>query len=104
MLISHKQLKKISVETQSGQFLGYVIGFDLETDTGTIEKYFVKSKIILANLWENSIIINKAQIINFDDAKMVVEDAVVKVSKIRKLPQVEKLKGTEPAVTSEIEN
>lgn len=106
MLISQKQLKKVIVETQSGQFLGYIVGFEVETDTGVIEKYFVKSKIILASLWENSLLINKFQIINFDEDKMVVDDAVVKAgaSKIRKLAGVEKLEGAEPVITSEIDN
>ena len=42
MLITQKQLKKVAVETQSGQFLGYVVGFDMETDTGVIERYYIK--------------------------------------------------------------
>jgi hypothetical protein len=106
MLINQKQLKKVAVETQSGQFLGYIIGFEMETDTGVIEKYYVKGKMMLAGLWENSLLINKSQIINFDNEKMVVDDAVVKVkvSKIGKLTQVEKLEGTEPVITSESEN
>lgn len=106
MLISYKQLKKIIVETQSGQILGHVAGFDLETDTGVIEKYHVKAKIILANLWENSIIVNKSQIINFDDEKMVVEDAVVKVKPElkTKFAKVNNLEGTEPVISSEINN
>ena len=106
MIINQKQLKKVAVETQSGQFLGYVVGFEMETDTGVIEKYYVKGKMMLAGLWENSLLINKAQIINFDEEKMVVDDAVVKAkaNKIRKLTQVENLEGTEPVITSETNN
>jgi len=106
MLISQKQLKKVAVETQSGQFLGFVVGFEMETDTGVIEKYNVKSKLALTGLWGNSLIINKSQIINFDEEKMVVEDAVVKVdaSKLRKLAGVNNLERTEPVITSEIDN
>jgi hypothetical protein len=103
MLISQKQLKKVMVETQSGRFLGYIVGFEVETDTGVIEKYWVKGKFALANLWDNNIVINKTQIINFDEEKMVVDDAVVKakVSKVRKLSPVENLKGSESVITSE---
>jgi hypothetical protein len=106
MLISQKQLKKVMVETQGGQFLGQVVGFELETDTGVIEKYFVKAKMALANLFENSLIINKSQIINFDAEKMVVEDAVVMIqnNKIKKLAGVNNLKQTESIVTSESNN
>jgi hypothetical protein len=106
MLISQKQLKKVMVETQNGQFLGYIVGFEVETDTGVVEKYWVKAKLALANLWDNNILINKNQIINFDEEKMVVDDAVVKIvnSKIEKLAQVRKLEKAEPVITSEIDN
>jgi uncharacterized protein YrrD len=106
MLVSQKQLKKVMVETQSGRFLGYIVGFEVETDTGVIEKYWVKGKFAMANLWDNNILINRNQIINFDDEKMVVDDAVVKakVSKVRKLTQVGKLEKAEPVITSEIDN
>ncbi|MCX6742639.1 MAG: hypothetical protein NT116_00195 [Candidatus Parcubacteria bacterium] len=43
MLINQKQLKQVRAETQSGQFLGYISDFELETDTGIIEKYYIKS-------------------------------------------------------------
>lgn len=106
MLISQKQLKKVAVETQSGQFLGHVVGFEVETDTGVIEKYQVKGKFALIGLLQDSLLISKSQIINFDEDKMVVEDAVVKSDsgKLRKIAQVEKLKGAEPVITSETNN
>lgn len=102
MLVNQKQLKRIMVETQSGQFLGYVSDFELETDTGSIEKYHVSPKNLLPGLFGNSLIINKAQIINFDDEKMVVEDAVVKAVNDKKvISKVNKLESTEPVVTAE---
>jgi uncharacterized protein YrrD len=106
MLISQKQLKRVIVETQNGQFLGHVVGFELETDTGVIEKYYVKARIILANLFENDLIINKSQIISFDLDKMIVEDAVVRSqnSKIKKLAEVNNLKQAESIATSESNN
>ena len=105
MIINQKQLKKVAVETQSGQFLGYVTGFELETDTGVIEKYYVKSKMVLTGLWGNSLIINKSQIINFDEEKMVVEDAAVRFQAgiRRKISEVN-LEGTEPVISSEANN
>lgn len=94
------------VETQSGLFLGYIVGFELETDNGAIEKYYVRSKMVISGLWEKSLIINKAQIINFDEDKMVVDDAVVKInnSKIKEFASVENLKESGSVVTSESNN
>ena len=104
MLISKKQLKKVVVQTQSGQFLGYVTDFELETDTGVIEKYFVKGKNPISGFFESGLLINKSQIINFNEEKMIVEDAVIKAkSEVKvKLAEVNNLEGTEPVITEEI--
>ena len=106
MLINEKKLKKIKVETQSGQALGVVVGFELETETGTIIKYYVKSKVSIAGLFENKLVINKEQVISFDDQKMVVADNLIKETKSKKqtLPKVEKVEGTEPVIKSKTGN
>ena len=103
MLINNKQLKKVKVETRSGQYLGQIIDFDLETDTAIIARYYVKTKLSLAGLFEdNKLIINKDQIIGFDDQKMIVEDNLVKEKATLKktVPEVNKIEGTEPVITS----
>jgi hypothetical protein len=102
MLISDNDLKKIRVETQSGQYLGIPLGFDLETDTGMIEKYYVKNKKIIGGLFENKLIINKSQIISLDDKKMIVEDGVVKIAVKEKkvLSRMENIENTTPVITS----
>jgi len=101
MLLSDNQLKKIRVETQSGQYLGTPLGFDLETETGVIEKYYVKNKAIIRGLFEGKLIINKSQIISLDDKKMIVEDGVVKVAaKAKKVLGLENIENTTPVITS----
>ncbi len=102
MLIKNKQLKKVEVSTLSGEYLGRITDFELETDTGILEKYHVKTKLSLAGLFENKLIINKEQIINFDERKMVVEDNVIKAktSAEKVDPEINKMEGTEPAITS----
>jgi len=104
MLINQRQLKKIKVETQSGQALGLVTGFELETDTGVIEKYYVKSKNLITGLLEDKLIINRNQIISFDEEKIIVEDAAVK-SKAEKtfLKKVNELESSEPVITSDLD-
>ena len=102
MLLSDNQLKKVRVETQSGQYLGIIIEFDLETETGVIEKYYVKSKKIIGGLFEDKLIINKSQIISLDDKKMIVEDGIVKVTAKAKpvLGRLENIENTTPVITS----
>ena len=103
MLINEKQFKKIKVETKSGQALGRLSSFDLETNTGQIMKYYVKAQNYLAGLFANSLLIDKDQIISFDNEKMIVQDNVIKVdAKVdAEVKQVEEIKTTEPAITSE---
>jgi len=103
MLINQKQLKKIAVETQSGQFLGYISDFELETDTGIIEKYYIKSNNLISGLWEGKLLINRNQIINFDLEKMIVEDGVIKEKAGQKeFKKIENLESAEPVITSEV--
>ena len=103
MLINQKQLKQVRVETQSGQFLGYITDFELETDTGIIEKYYIKSNNLISGLWGGKLIINKSQIINFDENKMIVEDNVLKEKAVRKaFEKVENVDGVEPVISSKI--
>ncbi len=105
MLIDLKQLKKIKVETQSGQYLGKVIDFELETDNGSIEKYYVKSNLPVVGLFEGELLINKKQIISFDNEKMIVEDNAVKEKySVKDFKKAENVNGIEPAITSELNN
>lgn len=101
MLISEKKLKKVNVETQSGQNLGKISGFELETDTGIIEKYYVKSKISIPGIYENKLIVSKEQIISFDQEKMIVNDNLIKVeSNEEEYQEVKKIERTEAIITS----
>ncbi|MFC1599056.1 hypothetical protein ACFL2U_03580 [Patescibacteria group bacterium] len=102
MLINEQQFKKVRVQTQGGQDLGFLAGFDLDTDTGKIAKYHVKSKNIITGLLANRLIIDKEQVISFDQQKMIVEDtAVTEETKVKAaVKQVEEIKGTEPVITS----
>lgn len=103
MRISSRQLKKIRVETQSGLYLGRVSGFELETDSGSIEKYLVSAKIGLAGIWGTDLIISRNQVVNFDSEKMIVEDNVVKIkAEIKtRLAKVGNLESTDPVITAE---
>ena len=66
MLIKHKQLIGLLVETQSGEKLGRVDGFNLESEAHAIHQYLVK------------LFISRAQVISLSAEKMVVDDLVYK--------------------------
>jgi sporulation protein YlmC with PRC-barrel domain len=105
MLINQKQLKKVMVQTQNGQYLGIVTDFELDTENGVIEKYFVKNKNSITGLFEDKLIINKNQIISFSHDKMVVEDSLIK-SKIESkvLKGMKKLENSEPVISSDLDS
>ncbi|OGY41574.1 MAG: hypothetical protein A2Y82_01110 [Candidatus Buchananbacteria bacterium RBG_13_36_9] len=104
MLINQKQLKKVAVETQSGHFLGYISDIELETDTGVIERYYVKSLLSIPGLFKNKLLIHKNQIISFEPGKMVVEDSAIKEKAgSNAFKKVEAVERIEPAITSKLD-
>ena len=104
MIINEKQFKKVLVQTQSGQVLGRLSSFELETDNGMIEKYYIKSKISLAGLLGKQLIINKEQVISFDENKMIVEDMAVKEKSETEsiLKKIEGIESAEPIISERI--
>ncbi len=81
MILTRKQLLHLPVETQSGRPLGRVIDIDIETDGHTIWRYHVaRGEPILPGLTYDKLMISPSQVISLDDAKMIVEDALVKDS------------------------
>ncbi|HLD31126.1 MAG TPA: hypothetical protein VJB41_02950 [Patescibacteria group bacterium] len=80
-IIGSKNLIGLSVVTKSGFVLGKIRGFEADTETQSILRYFVKnrrltSKILSEGLEE--IIISRNQVVGFNDAEMVVEDGAIK--------------------------
>lgn len=72
MRVSLKQLKKMSVETVSGVKLGRVCGVVFETDGQMILQYEV-SKCCWCG---QKFLINRSQIVRFEEKKLVVNDTV----------------------------
>ncbi|MEK7164472.1 MAG: hypothetical protein AAB779_00850 [Patescibacteria group bacterium] len=77
MLLQHKQLVGLLVETQSGEKLGRVDGFNLETDAHFIHQYLVKPAG-LSKIFSHELIISRNQVISLSAEKMVVDDLVYK--------------------------
>ena len=77
MRMSNSDLIGLAVETKSGDHLGKVADFEVNTDTGKIENIHVKTGLI-QGLWHEQLVIAHNQIIEITKEKVIVEDMVSK--------------------------
>ena len=82
--ISDAQLLKLPVFTKSGQKLGKVAGFRLETESQMITHYEVRPKGVAAQLVGAEMLIGREQVISIDEEKMVVDDNIEKSFELAK--------------------
>ena len=76
MQLSHRQIIKLPVETRSGQKLGVVVSFELDSERQSILRYVVKPAMV-PRLLANELIISATQVISLTNEKMLVDDAVL---------------------------
>jgi uncharacterized protein YrrD len=88
MRLSFSKLKKLRVETKSGVHLGSVHDVVFDIDSHIILQYKVRNFVI----GKTDYIINREQVISFDDNKIVVEDNISKEEKTN--PPTLKLRRT----------
>lgn len=96
MKIKNKQLLGLPVVTASGQSLGKVCGWELDTDTHQIEKYEVKTSGFIAHPFANILLINNSQIIDISLKRVVVEDNVARLLTRGKEEKSQPLKDPKP--------
>ena len=77
--MTNKEIINLRVETKNGQALGRVVEFEVDSLTGKITNYRVKSSNVIKDLFKNELIINQSQIVSLTKEKMVVEDGVIEV-------------------------
>ncbi|MGC9049100.1 MAG: PRC-barrel domain-containing protein [Patescibacteria group bacterium] len=83
-----KNIIGLMVYTQGGIFLGRVVDFEIEPNSGQIVKYFVKSKNPIKNLFQRKLVISKEQVISIDKEKMIVEDNWQKIKEPKLKPVI----------------
>lgn len=101
MLINHKYLIGLPVETRSGFSLGKIKSFEVDSETQIILKYFIKSRNLVSKLFNEEIselVVHRNQVISIDEKKMVVEDNVIEKVKDKQFLQV--IKQNVPALSS----
>ncbi|OGY91081.1 MAG: hypothetical protein A3H70_04280 [Candidatus Komeilibacteria bacterium RIFCSPLOWO2_02_FULL_48_11] len=83
MLLEHKQIIGLPVATKSGERLGKVASFNLESGSQTVHQYQVGS-LGLGKLFAKDLIIHRDQVVSIDDKKMLVDDLVVSALALEK--------------------
>lgn len=76
MLLEHKQIIGLPVAAKSGERLGKIAGFNLDSESQIIYQYRV-NPLGLSNLFAKELLIHHDQVVSLDDKKMVVDDLVV---------------------------
>jgi len=84
MIINKSKLIGLSVFTQMGEPLGKVGGFEIDTDTHKIERYHIKSRDLIKELFGHELIVSASQVISISEEKMIVEDGVIKDKQVKK--------------------
>jgi len=72
MRVTLRQLKKMGVETVSGVKLGRVCDVVFETDGQTVLQY----EVCRCCWFGQRLLINRSQVVGFEEKKMIVDDAV----------------------------
>ncbi len=88
MIIKGKNLINLRVETESGDYLGKVYDFLIDTETYEILKYYIKGGSFLNKVFPKELIIDRLQIVAITKEKMIVNDLDIK--------NLEEVKGLEP--------
>jgi len=78
MKISSEKLTGLIVETQSGQKVGKVEGFNVDTESQSILEYVVKPSNLVAGLIKGELVVARGQVVDITDKKIVVDDNLVK--------------------------
>jgi len=74
MLLTAKQLLKLTARTQSGQVLGRVSEFEYDTASQQVLRYHVSPARTLRRLVNSQLIIHRSQVVNISETELVVED------------------------------
>jgi len=74
MKINNKQLKNLSVQTESGQELGTLESFNIDVESQSILEYHIKPSSLVEKLIQGALTIPRGQIIDITPKKIIVKD------------------------------
>ncbi|NCF75487.1 MAG: hypothetical protein GWO87_03315 [Xanthomonadaceae bacterium] len=86
-VINCKKIIGLPVETKSGEQLGKVFDLELEVESQTVLKYYVKDRNILKEMFNRELIIHRNQVLSISKEKMIVKDGFVQEkNSVAKMP------------------
>jgi len=94
MRISNKKIIGLKVETQSGESIGQIRDFKIQIDSQSVIEYSIKPASFLKSLAIGELIINRGQVIDITEEKMVVDDGAIDSGLKKKIKDLEKNKIT----------
>lgn len=77
MRLTLSQLHNLPVQTQSGRSLGRVVDIEVDQSQQEIRAYHVRSRTVIPGLFEQKLIIDRAQVVRLTEKKLIVDDGVV---------------------------
>jgi sporulation protein YlmC with PRC-barrel domain len=77
-MITKNDLIDLPAYTESGEYLGRVVDFELEPATHAIVRYHVRSRDSIKDLLKaRELVVASTQVISLSNEKMVVDDGVI---------------------------
>lgn len=74
--LDDKTLLKLPVETESGDALGRVAGFEFDAESHVVLRWRVRPRGLASRVLTSPLLVAREQVVSIDAEKMVVEDAV----------------------------
>ncbi len=88
MRINHKQLFNLPVYTEDNEFLGYIVGLEIDTDTHVVVTYYVSKHKLVTELLsslvrDSSLLVSSKQVVSITNERMIVQSTVVPIESIQ---------------------
>lgn len=84
MILKKQDIINLPVYTQSGNHLGKVADFELSTSSHLIERYIIRSGLIVGGILQKDLLISPSQVISITQEKMIVEDTLIRQKELKK--------------------
>jgi|GEM_PF-6506513 len=73
-------LSEREVFTERKRYLGRLVTYKIDTDTGHVTAIWVKPPLVLRDLWRQILLISRSQIVSVTPQAIIVDEAVIKAA------------------------
>jgi sporulation protein YlmC with PRC-barrel domain len=74
----HGELIDKEVFTEKKRFLGRVATYKIDTGSGEITALWVRTPVFLRDLWRQTLVIARSQVLSIDARAVIVDEAIIK--------------------------